>query len=54
MDATDCGAYDLPMTTVGEQFARALAAKDFGRVAELLHPEIDFRGMTPRRFWERT
>jgi hypothetical protein len=42
------------MTTVGEQFARALGAKDFGRVAELLHPEVDFRGMTPRRFWEAT
>jgi hypothetical protein len=40
------------MTTLGEQFARALAAKDFGRVAELLDPEVDFRGMTPRRFWE--
>jgi hypothetical protein len=39
---------------LGEQFARALAAKDFGRVAELLHPEVDFRGMTPRRFWEAT
>ena len=35
------------MTTVGEQFARALAAKDFDRVAELLHPGDDFRGMTP-------
>ena len=42
------------MTTVGEQFARALGAKDFGRVAELLHPEVDFRGMTPRRLWEAT
>jgi hypothetical protein len=39
---------------LGEQFARALAAKDFGRVAELLHPEVDFRGMTPGRFWEAT
>ena len=42
------------MTTVGEQFARALAAKDFDRVAELLHPDVDFRGMTPGRFWEAT
>jgi hypothetical protein len=42
------------MTTVGEQFARALAAKDFGQVAGLLHPEVDFRGMTPGRFWEAT
>jgi hypothetical protein len=42
------------MTTLGEQFARALAAKDFTRVTELLHPEVDFRGMTPGRFWEAT
>jgi hypothetical protein len=40
------------MTTLGEQFARALAAKDFGRVTGLLHPEVDFRGMTPGRYWE--
>jgi hypothetical protein len=31
------------MTTLGERFARALAAKDFGRVRGLLHPEVDFR-----------
>jgi hypothetical protein len=42
------------MTTLGERFARALAAKDFGRVRGLLHPEVDFRGMTPGRFWEAT
>jgi hypothetical protein len=40
------------MTTLGERFARALAAKDFGRVGGLLHPEVDVRGMTPGRFWE--
>jgi hypothetical protein len=40
------------VTTLGAAFASALAAKDFRRVAELMHPEIDFRGMTPRRFWE--
>jgi hypothetical protein len=33
-------------------FARAVAAKDFEQVRELLHPEIDFRGMTPGRVWE--
>jgi hypothetical protein len=42
------------MSTLGEQFARALAAKDFGQVAGLLHPEVDFRGLTPGRFWEAT
>jgi hypothetical protein len=39
-------------TTLGAEFANALAAKDFGRIRELLHPEVDFRGLTPRRVWE--
>ncbi len=38
--------------TLGTEFARALAAKDSERLAELLHPEIDFRGLTPSRSWE--
>jgi hypothetical protein len=38
--------------TIGVEFARALAEKDYARIVDLLHPEIDFRGMTPRRFWE--
>jgi hypothetical protein len=38
--------------TLGGEFASALGAKDFGRIAELLHPEVDFRGVTPRRSWE--
>lgn len=37
---------------LGERFARALAAKDFDRVASLFSPELDFRGVTPRKFWE--
>jgi hypothetical protein len=36
----------------GNQFARALAEKDFDAVAALLDPAIEFRGVTPRRFWE--
>jgi hypothetical protein len=39
-------------STLGSQFAAALAVKDFDRVRALLHPEIDFRGMTPNRVWE--
>jgi hypothetical protein len=39
-------------TTIGAQYAAALAAKDFDRMLDLMHPEIDFRGMTPGRFWE--
>jgi hypothetical protein len=38
--------------TLGEQFAHAVAAKDDAAVLELLHPELDFRAMTPARFWE--
>lgn len=39
-------------TTLGAEFARALAAKDRPALLGLLHPEVDFRGMTPSRFWE--
>jgi hypothetical protein len=41
-----------PSASLGASFAAALAAKDFDRVRELLHPEVDFRGLTPRRDWE--
>jgi hypothetical protein len=40
--------------TLATDFARALAAKDAGRIRELIHPDIDFRGLTPNRFWEAT
>jgi hypothetical protein len=39
-------------TTLGAEFAHALAAKDFNRIRDLIHPEIDFRGLTPSRSWE--
>jgi len=29
-----------------------LAAKDVKRLSSLIHPEIDFRAMTPSRSWE--
>jgi hypothetical protein len=48
-------ADDRPMpepTTLGGEFARALAVKDFARILDLMHPEIDFRGLTPNRAWE--
>ena len=38
--------------TLGAQFARALAVKDRDALTDLMHPEIDFRGMTPSRSWE--
>jgi hypothetical protein len=40
--------------TLAADFARALAAKDPARVRALLHPDVEFRGMTPGRFWEAT
>jgi hypothetical protein len=30
----------------------AIVARDFARVVALLHPEIDFRAMTPNRVWD--
>ena len=36
----------------GADFARALAARDADALLDLLHPEVDFRGMTPNRTWE--
>ena len=41
-------------TDVGERFARALAAKDEAQLKALLRPGLDFRAMTPTRFWEST
>ena len=41
-------------TTLGAGFARAFADKDAARMRELLHPEVDFRGLTPSRAWEAT
>ena len=39
---------------LGEALARAIAAKDHERVLGLLHPELDFRAMTPGRVWDAT
>jgi hypothetical protein len=37
---------------IGELFAEALAKKDVPGLLDVLDPEIDFRGLTPGRFWE--
>jgi hypothetical protein len=37
---------------IGQLFAQALAKKDSSGLLDLLDPEIDFRGLTPSRFWE--
>ncbi|HEY0447564.1 hypothetical protein [Actinophytocola sp.] len=40
------------MTDLGTTFATALAAKDAAAVRAVTAPDLDFRAMTPRRFWE--
>jgi hypothetical protein len=39
---------------IGERFAQALAKKDQQELLDVLDPEVDFRGLTPGRFWEAT
>ena len=39
-------------TDAGERFARALAAKDADGLRAVLADDVDFRAMTPRKFWE--
>ncbi|HEY2717097.1 MAG TPA: hypothetical protein VGI73_12830 [Solirubrobacterales bacterium] len=38
--------------TLGAEFAQALAAKDFERLLGMFDPEVDFRALTPRFFWD--
>jgi hypothetical protein len=45
-------AAPLTQSGLGAAFAEAFAAKDFERVAALVHPELDFRALTPSRVWE--
>ncbi len=40
--------------TVGERFARALAAKDSAALRALLADPIDFQALTPGRHWQAT
>jgi hypothetical protein len=42
------------MDTVGLRFATALAAKDVDAIRGLLAEDIDFKALTPRKFWEAT
>lgn len=39
-------------TSLGVAFAEAYTSKDHERMMELLHPDVDFRALTPNRFWE--
>lgn len=42
------------MSDPGTRFAQAFAAKDTEGLRAVLAPELDFRAMTPGRFWEAT
>jgi hypothetical protein len=37
---------------IGERFARALANKDAAALKALLRTDVDFKAMTPGKFWE--
>jgi hypothetical protein len=39
-------------TDLGTRFAEAIAAKDADALTSLLAPDVDFRALTPRKFWE--
>jgi hypothetical protein len=39
-------------SSLGRRFADALATKDFDAIEQLLAPDVDFKGLTPGRFWE--
>lgn len=39
-------------TSLGAKLAHSIARHDFTQIAELLHPDIEFRALTPRRLWE--
>lgn len=38
--------------SVTVRFVDAIVARDFAGACGLMHPDIDFRGMTPKRVWE--
>ncbi|MGY2700547.1 hypothetical protein [Nocardioides sp. HB32] len=40
------------MTTLGVRFATALAAKDEAAVRAVIADDLDFKALTPRKFWE--
>ena len=39
-------------SALGRRFVEALAIKDAEALRAVLHPDVDFRGLTPNRFWE--
>ena len=39
---------------LGESFVRGIAERDAATLLALLRDDIDFKAMTPRKFWEET
>jgi hypothetical protein len=39
-------------TTLGARFAQALGRKNWDAITELVDPDVDFQGLTPRSVWE--
>ncbi|MBO9523612.1 MAG: hypothetical protein J7518_18935 [Nocardioidaceae bacterium] len=39
-------------TSLGRRLAEAIGAKDKAAIDDLIAPEVDFKGLTPRKFWE--
>jgi len=37
---------------IGEAFVKAIASRDAAGLLALLQPDVDFRAMTPSKFWE--
>ena len=53
MTDTEAGApASNDATALGPRFAEALGAKDAAALLEVLHPEVDFRALTPGKHWE--
>jgi hypothetical protein len=42
------------LTSIGEDFAKAVADKDTGAFDRLLAADVDFKALTPGRIWEAT
>lgn len=40
------------MSQIGEELARAMAGKDTPTIRRLLADDVDFKALTPGRFWE--
>lgn len=42
------------MAVSAKQFAQVIAERDFAGMSALVAPDVDFKGLTPGRFWEGT